>query len=106
MVLAWLSPLPAIVALVLFWASIVPNPGGNAPGAAAREQRRQDLNTSVVAVVAACAAGAIMAVMSLCGIRSGRGAWFVVPGAVIGIVLAILVVVVVGLYFLAAGIRV
>ena len=114
MLLAWLSPLVPCVALAVFWGSVAPGSTRNqelkqgdraAFAAASREQERK-LGRAVAGTVVASLAGGALAVVGLCGIRSARGLAVVVPGASLGILSAVIVVVIVGLYFLAAGIKV
>jgi hypothetical protein len=57
-------------------------------------------------IVAAGVAGGLLAVAALCGIRGGRGALAVVPGAALGIILGAGVVGLMGLILLAGSIRV
>jgi hypothetical protein len=114
MLLAWLSPFLPGVALVVFWTSVSSERAGDqelkqgdrAAHAAARRDQERKLDGTVAGTVVACLAGAVLAVVGLAGIRSRTGAAVVVPGAVLGILSAAIVVVIAGLYFLAAGIKV
>lgn len=114
MLLAWLTPLLPCVGLIIFWATVAqpytPDPnlkqGDRAAHAAADRERKQKLDGIAAVAIAASLAGGVLAIVSLCGIRGGKGVAVIVPGASLGLFGAFIVIAIVGLYLMAAGIKV
>jgi hypothetical protein len=98
LVLAWVSPLiPLVVAALLVGIWIETAGPGPRKHSVAVHQR----NAAVL--VAAQVVGFVFAVISLFGVRSGRGRGVVVGGAVLGMVLNALVGALACLYFVLSG---
>jgi hypothetical protein len=100
LVLAWVSPLiPLVVAVVLVFILIDSWGPGPRKHSIAVHQR------NAAALIAAQVVGFVFAVISLFGIRSGRGRAVVVSGAVLGMVLNVLVGLIACLYFVVSGLE-
>ena len=98
LVLAWVSPLiPLVVAvlLVCIWFAYA--------GPGPRKQSIAFHQRNALALIAVLVVGFALAVVSLIGVRSGRGRGVVVGGAVLGMVSNLLVGVFAGLYFVLSG---
>src|SRR5262245_35380910 len=96
-VLAWVSFLLPVVALPTFWMSIMPDssayenlPQGDRHAYAEAKRKSEDaLHLKALATVATCMVGVVLAVVSLCGIRTREGVAIIVPGACLGILAAL-----------------
>jgi hypothetical protein len=100
LLLAWVSPLiPLVVAVLLVCIWFAYTGGGPRKQSIAFHQR------NALVQIAAQDAGFVFAVVSLFGIRSGRGRGLVVGGAVLGMVLNALVGVLACLYLVLSGLQ-
>ena len=84
----------------------MPAEGDGAGAKQPRDERMRVLHMKMAATIAASALGCLLGVVSICNIRSHTGAIVIVPGAVLGILLTLVVVAIVGLLYIATGIRV
>jgi hypothetical protein len=115
--LAWLSPVISGTALFLFLVRLgeigqerqVVNQGlkqgDRAAFAKAKREETHQFHVAAAATALACLAGGVLAVVSLFGIKTA-GWWLILPGALLGIAAAGIVIAIVGLIYIATGIQV
>lgn len=115
--LAWFSPVISGMALFLFLVRCgeigqeqqVVNQGlkqgDRAAFAKAKREETRQFHEAVAATALACLAGGVFAVVSLFGVKTA-GWWLILPGALLGIAAAGIVMAIVGLMYIAAGIQV
>jgi hypothetical protein len=101
------------VGLIIFWASVSRPPSNNPPlaqgdraaFAAAKREGDRKLRNATVPTFVASFAGLVLAVVSLCGLRSRVCVAIVMPGAILGILSAVSVFAIVVVYLLLAGMK-